>query len=93
MYLTFCLNLQHDIAEAGDDAQRRYEEETPVESRSASGLRAAINAAMDAKKAKLNTPFTKYLAIANPHNEVSFLLEVCSSIPTIDNVLRYMNFS
>ena len=54
-----------------------------MESRSASGLRAAINATMDAKKAKLNTPFTKYLAIANPNNGVSFLLEVWSSIPTL----------
>ena len=78
--LTFCLHFQHDIAKARDDAQHKYEEETPVESRSASGLRATINVA---KKAKLNTPFTKYLAIANPNNGVSFLLELWSSIPTL----------
>ena len=64
------------------------EEETPVESQSASGLRAAVNVAMDAKKAKLNTPFTKYLAIVNPNNGVSFLLEVCSSIPTFVKFFR-----
>ena len=54
-----------------------------MESRSTSGLRAAIIVAMDAKKAKLNMPFTKYLAIVNPNNGVSFLLEVWSAIPTI----------
>ena len=59
-----------------------------MESQFASGLRAAINAAMDAKKAKLNTPFTKYLAIMNPNNGVSFLLEVCSSIPTFVNFFQ-----
>ena len=34
----------------------------------------------------------KVLSHCEP-NGVPFLLEVCSSIPTIDNVLRYMNFS
>ena len=34
--------------------------------------------AMDSKKAKLNTPFTKYLAIANPNNGTNFLMEVHS---------------
>ena len=41
-------------------------------------MRAAITAAMDSKKAKLNTPFTKYLAIANPNNGTNFLMEVHS---------------
>ena len=40
------------------------------------GLRKAIASAIDAKKAKLNTPFSKYLAIANPSNGISFLIEV-----------------
>ena len=69
--------LQHDIAKAGDDTLRNYENETLADSKTTSSMRSAINAALDAKKAKLNTPFTKYLAIVNPHNGTSFLMEVC----------------
>ena len=36
--LTFYLHFKHDITEAGDNAQCRYEEETPVESRFVFGL-------------------------------------------------------
>jgi hypothetical protein len=34
---------------------------------------------MDAKRAKLLTPFTKYLTIANPCNGSQFLEEVSTS--------------
>ena len=44
--------------------------------RTESGMRAAISSAMDLKHQKLNAPFTKHLAIANPHNRSTFLMEV-----------------
>ena len=62
--------------EAGDEGQRRYEEETPRRRRTAEGLNAAINGAMEAKRKALTAPFTKFLAIANPANGKNFLPEV-----------------
>ena len=54
-----------------------YEEETPVDLRTAGGLTSAINNAMEAKRKSLAALFSKYLAIANPDNRDDFLLEVC----------------
>jgi hypothetical protein len=71
---------QHEIAEAGDEGQRRYEDETPAGKRTAAGLEKAINTAINLKKQKLNAPFTKYLIIANPSNGSEFLEEVLPSI-------------
>ena len=68
--------LQQDIAEAGDEAQRKFKDEHDKSNKSAAGLRGAIIAAMEAKRKQLNTPFTKFLSIANPHNGANFLIEV-----------------
>ena len=68
--------FQQDIAEAGDEGQRKFEDEHDKSSRSAAGLRVAIIAAMEAKRKQLNTPFTKFLSIANPHNGANFLIRV-----------------
>jgi hypothetical protein len=67
---------QQEIAEAGDEGQRKYEDDTDVAMRTEAGLTNAINIAMDLKRSKLNAPFTKYLAIANPGNGDGFLAEV-----------------
>ena len=68
--------MQQDISKAGDEAQRKYEEEHREGTQTESGFRASISSAMDAKCQKLNTPFTKHLAIVNPHNGITFLMEV-----------------
>jgi hypothetical protein len=57
---------QQEIAEAGDEGQRKYEDDTDVAN--------AINSTMDLKRSKLNAG--KYLAIANPRNGDGFLAEV-----------------
>jgi hypothetical protein len=57
------LHMQQEITDAGDEGQRRYDEETPPQLRTGNGLSAAINNAIEAKKTKLTAPFTKYLAI------------------------------
>ena len=75
--------LQQDIAEAGDEAQRKFEDEHDKSNRSAAGLRGAIVAAMEAKRKQLNTPFTKFLSIANPHNDANFLIEVRMIYPRV----------
>ena len=68
--------MEHELAEAVDEAQQKYEDEHKKESRTALGLRNAIGLAIEARKSKLNTPFTKYPAIANPLNENEFLFEI-----------------
>ena len=63
--------------------QRKFEDEHNKSSRSAAGLREAIVAAMEAKRKQLNTPFTKFLSIANPHNRANFLIEVQMIYPKV----------
>ena len=68
--------MQQELAEVGDEAQRKYEEEKDEDSRTAIGLTSAITAGIEAKRRKLTTAFTKYLSIANPANGAQFLSEV-----------------
>ena len=75
--------LQQDIAEALDKAQRKFEDKHDKSSRPAAGLRRAIVATMEAKRKQLNTPFTKFLSIANPHNGTNFLIEVRMIYPNV----------
>ena len=67
---------QQEIAKAGDEGQRKYEDDTDIAMRTEVGLNNTINSAMDLKRSKLNAPFTKYLAIVNPRNGDGFLAEV-----------------
>ena len=69
-------SVQQDIVEASDEAHWRYVEENIDGNQTKSGMRAAISSTMDSKRQKLNAPFTKHLAIANPHNGSTFLMEV-----------------
>ena len=55
--------VQQDLAEAGDEAHRKYVEESKDGNRTKSGMRATISSAMDSKHQKLNAPFTKHLSI------------------------------
>ena len=70
--------MQQELAEVGDEAQRKYEEETDEDSCTVTGLTIAITAGIEAKRQKLTTAFTKYLSIANPANGIQFLSEVQS---------------
>ena len=70
--------------EAGDEGQRRYEEETHRRKRTAEGLNAAINGAMESKRKALTAPFTKFLAIANPANGKNFLPEVIALLSLLE---------
>ena len=70
--------MQQELAEAGNEGQRNYKEETDEDSRTATGLTTAITAGIEAKQQKLTTTFTKYLSIANPANGTQFLSEVQS---------------
>jgi hypothetical protein len=68
--------IQQDIAEAADEGQRRYEDETAPGKRTVDGLQTAMNSAMETRRLKLTAPFNKYLTIANPVNGKDFLDEV-----------------
>ena len=73
--------MQQKLAEAGDKAQRRYEDETNPNSRTASGLTSAISVGIEAKLQKLTAAFTKFLSIANLANGKHFLSEVLTKLP------------
>ena len=56
--------------------QRKYEDENEANFCTTTGLTSSITAGMEAKCQKLIRAFTKYLSIANPHNDDFFLSEV-----------------
>ena len=77
----------------GDEAQRKYEDETEADCRTAAGLTSVITAGIEAKRQKLTTAFTKYLLVANPHNGDSFLSEVLLQIRFRSPVLAASHIS
>ena len=72
--------MQQELVEVGDEAQRRYEDETDPNSRIAASLTSAISTGTEAKRQKLTTAFTKYLSIANLANGKHFLSEVPTNL-------------
>ena len=74
--LSFCAHLQQEIAEASDDAARKYYDETPKEDRSDKGITTAMRSAAKSKMKSFKGQFSKYLAIANPNFGDKFLEEV-----------------
>lgn len=72
--------LQQEIAEASDDAARRYSEETPESEKTSSGVTFAMRAAAKAKLQSFKGQFSKFTSVANPKLGDEFLLEV-SVIP------------
>jgi hypothetical protein len=68
--------LQQDIAEASDDAARKYYDETLKEERRDAGLTTVMRAIAKTKQQSFKGQFFKYLAIANPKFGDNFLEEV-----------------
>jgi hypothetical protein len=66
------LYLQQEIAEASDDAARKYYEETPESERTSTGVTAVMRAATKSKQHS----FSKFTAVANPKFGDGFLDEV-----------------
>jgi hypothetical protein len=73
--------LQQEIAEASNDAARKYYDETPKEERSNTEVTAVIRAAAKTKLHSFKGQFSKYTAIANPKFGDEFLEEVSASFP------------
>jgi adenine-specific DNA glycosylase len=68
--------LQQEIAEAADDAARKYYDETAKEDTSDTTVTALIRAAAKTRQQSFRGQFAKYLAIANPKFGDRFLQEV-----------------
>ena len=70
--------MQQEIAEASDEAARKYYEETPEEERTSSGVTFVMRAAAKAKQQSFKGQFSKFTAVANPKLGDEFLHEVSS---------------
>jgi hypothetical protein len=70
---------QQEIAEASDDAARKYYEDTPKDEINVAAVTAAMRHAAKTKQNSFKGQFHKYLAIANPKFGEKFLQEVSSS--------------
>jgi hypothetical protein len=68
--------LQQEIAEASDDAARKYYEETPKKDKSDEGVTATMRSAARSKQQSFKGQFSNYLAIANPKFRDKFFEEV-----------------
>jgi hypothetical protein len=73
--------LQQEIAEASDDAARKYYDETPKEERSDTEVTAVMRATAKTKRHSFRGQFSKYTAVANPKFGEEFLVEVSASLP------------
>jgi hypothetical protein len=78
MLIALC-PLQQEIAEAADDAARKYYDETAKEGRSDTAVTALMRAAARSKQQSFKGQFIKHLAIANPKFGNRFLQEVSVS--------------
>jgi hypothetical protein len=78
MLIPIC-HFQQEIAEAFDDAARKYYEETPKEDRNDAAVIAVMRHAAKTKQQSFKGQFAKYLAIANPKFGDKFFQEVSSS--------------
>jgi hypothetical protein len=84
--------LQQEIAEASDDAARKYYDETPKEDRSDEGVTAAMRSAAKSKQQSFKGQFSKYLAIANPKFGDKFLDESVLSFIMFCNSSLFTTF-
>jgi hypothetical protein len=73
------VHLQQEIAEALDDAARKYYDETPKDERNDSEVTAVMKAVAKTKLQSFKGQFSKYTAIANPKFGDEFFKEVCTS--------------
>ena len=72
----FVDRLQQEIAEASDDAARKYYEETPEGERTSSGVTSVMRAAAKTKQNSFKGQFSKFTGVANPKLGDEFLQEV-----------------
>jgi hypothetical protein len=77
MLIPLCF-LQQEIAEAADEAARKYYDETAQEDRSDTDVTALMRAAARSKQNSFRGQFAKHLAVANPKFGDKFLQEVCA---------------
>jgi hypothetical protein len=68
--------LQQEIAEASNDAARKYYDETPADERSTSEVTALMTAVAKTKHQSFKGQFSKYTVVANPKFGDEFLQEV-----------------
>jgi hypothetical protein len=78
MFFALC-PLQQEIAEAADDAARKYYDETAKEDRSDTTVTVLMRAAAKTRQQSFRGQFAKHLAIANPKFGDRFLQEVSAS--------------
>ena len=69
--------MQQDIAEASDEAARKYFDETEEKDRDPAAVTQVMRAAAKAKAGSHRGKFSKYAAVANPKLGDRFLEEVC----------------
>jgi hypothetical protein len=79
-------DLQQEIADASNDAAKKYYEETEEAVRTVPGVTAVIRAAAKAKQQSFKGQFLKFTAIANSKFGDEFLQEVS------DFSLQYTHF-
>jgi hypothetical protein len=70
------IHLQQEIAEALDDATRKYYEETPEKDRTTLGVTAVMRAAAKTRQQSFKGQFSKFTTVANPKFGDGFLDEV-----------------
>jgi hypothetical protein len=95
-------SLQQEMAEASDEATKKYAEEIPENERSDSGVMAVMRAAAKNKAQSFKGQFSKYTTSTNPKLGDEFLEEVCqiylcdhfilSNGPFIDYLYRCKSF-
>jgi hypothetical protein len=71
--------LQQEIAEASDDAARKYYDAIPKEEKSYTKVIAVMRATAKTKLQSFKGQFSKYTTVANPKFGDEFLQEVCAS--------------
>ena len=70
------IHLQQEIAEASNDAARKYYEEMPKKDMTTSGMTAVMKATTKSKQQSFMGQFSKFAAVANPKFGDGFLDEV-----------------
>jgi hypothetical protein len=85
MILIF-IDLQQEIADASNNAARKYYEETEEADRTVPGVITVMRAAAKAKQQSYKGQFSKFTAVANPKFGDEFLQEVS------DFSLQYTHF-
>ena len=73
-------HLEQEIAEASNDAARKYYDKKPKEKRFNTSITTIMRATTKSKQQSFKAQFFKYFAIANPKFGDNFLQEVSASL-------------